>query len=201
VRVQINVLGGLVMKSGLLFCTMLLVLFATPAFADSITLSFTNQGILSGSLTSGVASTASDLAFDGTVLQAGPFATLSLNLGSFTGSLKHGGTFTGGNFELDSDGTVLFVTSLSGTWDKIGKGRYELLGQFSDVGFSGVTDQIFRLSFDDDRICLSQLNGTTTITTVNVSTVPEPGSLTLLGTGILGLAGALRRKVLAAART
>ena len=186
------------MKSFFLTFTVLLALFATPAFADSITLSFTNQGILSGSLTSGVLSTASDLAINGTVLQAGPFATLSFNLGSFTGSLVNGGSFTGGNFELDNDGAVLFVTSFSGTWDKIGKGSYDLLGQFSGEGFTGVTNQMFRLSFDDDSICLSRLNGTTTI---NVSTVPEPGSLTLLGTGVLGLAGALRRKMRAAART
>lgn len=189
------------MKSLFLTFTVMLTLFATPAFADSTTLSFTNHGILSGSLTSGVLSTASDLAFDGTVLQAGPFATLSFNLGSFTGSLVNGGSFTGGNFELDNNGAVLFVTSFSGTWDKIGKGSYDLLGHFSVEGLTGVTNQIFRLSFDDDRICLSQLNGTTTITAVDVSTVPEPGSLTLLGTGVLGLAGALRRKVLAAART
>jgi PEP-CTERM motif len=188
------------MKSIFLACTMLLGSLAAPAFATSVT--FTNNGILSGSLTSGVVSTANDLVIGGTPIEPGPFGTLSLDLGSFIGSLKHGGTLTGGNFELDSDGSVLFVTSFSGTWDKIGKGSYDLMGQFSGVsdgvGFSGVTNQMFRLSFDDDRVCLSQLNGTTTI---NVSTVPEPGTLTFLGTGVLGLAGALRRKVLAAART
>ena len=187
------------MKSIFLACTMLLGSLAAPAFATSIT--FTNNGILSGNLTSGVVSTASDLVIGGTPIEPGPFGTLSFDLGSFVGSLKHGGTFTGGNFELDSDGEVLFVTSFSGTWDKIGKGSYGLMGLFSGVSegvaFSGVTNQMFTLNFDDDRACLSGLNGTATI---NVSTVPEPGSLTFLGTVVLGLADALRRKARAAAR-
>ena len=184
------------MKSRLLLCAALIALFAAPVFADSVSISFTNQGVLSGSLNSGVTSVASDLAFDGTVIEAGPFATLSLNLGSLTGSLKNGGTFTGGTFELDNGSAVLFTTSFSGTWDKVGRGLYDLAGTFSTVfegiRYTGSTNQMFRVSFDDGRACLRGLKGDTNI---SASVVPEPGSLTLLATGLVGLAGVVRRKL------
>jgi len=40
-------------------------------------------------------------------------------------------------------------------------------------------------------------NGSTTISSGdgNISFVPEPGSLTLMGTGVVGLAGMLRSKL------
>ncbi len=65
--------------------------------------------------------------------------------------------------------------------------------RYSTVHYSGVTDQMFKVSFDDERICLKNLQGNTNIT---ATVVPEPSSLALLGTGLVGLAGVVRRKLL-----
>jgi hypothetical protein len=184
------------MKSRLFVCTMLLGLLAVPAFADSISISFTNSGITSGNLSSGIMSVANDLSFDGTVIEPGQFATLDFVLGSFTGTLTNGGAFAGGNFELENAGTVLFESAFSGAWSKVGVGLYDLTGTFSTV-FDGVhyvgsTTQQFSVSFDDDRLFLKDLSGQTNLT---ATVVPEPGTLALLGTGLVTIAGAARKKL------
>lgn len=185
------------MKLRLFVCALLFSCLAVPAFADSISISFTNSGITSGNLTSGITSVANDLSFDGTLIEPGQFATLNFVLGSFTGSFTSGGTFTGGSFELDQAGSVIFQTPFSGTWSSLGNGIYDLAGSFSTVfqgvQYTGTTNQLFSLSFgDDDHWCLTDLSGTTNIT---ATVVPEPGTLVLLGTGLVSIAGAARRKL------
>jgi hypothetical protein len=163
------------MKSRVLVCTMLIGLFALPASADSILVSFTNQGVLSGSsLSSGAMSVASDLAFNGMIIQSGPFATLTFDLGTFTGSLQSGGTFTSGMFALDNGSAVLFQSSFLGTWQMVGNGLYDLVGTistiFEGVQYTGVTNQHFTVSFDDNHIVLKDLQGETSLT---ATVVPE----------------------------
>jgi hypothetical protein len=181
------------MKLRLLICTVLLALFAVPAFADSLT--FTNKGELSLSSSGISANSVIDGVFvDGTQILSGPVGTLQFDTG-----LKHGGSFTGGDFSFALSGSAtIFANNFAGTLTNIGKGLYDLVGTFSGtfdgVAFSGSTNQIFGLSDDDHgNQCFRDLHGTTTVT--GVATVPEPSTLTFLGTGLIALAGAVRRKL------
>jgi hypothetical protein len=188
------------MKLRLLICTVLLALFVVPAFADS--LSFTNEGGLSvGSSGISANSVMTSLSVNGTQILSGNIGTVTFDTGTFTGTLKNGGSFTGGDFSFGLTGSAsIFVNNFTGTLTKIGKGLYDLAGTFSGissgVAFVGSTNQIFSLSSDDhgDDDCWKDLHGETTITS---TAVPEPSTLTFFGTGLIALAGAVRRKLAA----
>ena len=184
------------MKLRLLICTVLLALLAVPAFADS--LSFTNEGGLS--VGSSANSTMTSFSVNGTQILSGNIGTVDFNTGTFTGSLTSGGSFSGGDFSFGLTGSAaVFVNNFTGTLTKIGNGLYDLAGTFSGVSngiaFFGSTNQIFSLSSDDrgDDDCWHDLHGTTTITPS--ASVPEPGTLTFFGTGLIALAGVVRRKL------
>jgi hypothetical protein len=89
----------------------------------------------------------------------------------------------------------LFSSNFSGTWTKISNDLFKLVGTFSGtvdgLHMSGVTTQFFELEREDGRLTFDDVEGKTCL---SASPVPEPGTLTLLGTGLLSLGGLVRRK-------
>jgi PEP-CTERM motif len=176
-----------------------------PVLAFANSMDFANQGGSVTGSTSGL--TFSSPLIGVTGLSGGPVA--GLNLGtvqivtgalSSGGSLANGGTFGAGSITITSNGkdglpsgTLFTSTFSSATWKLIGTlpdGTHEYTLQANLT--NGFTFQTAVTTgkgfFSGDAQLLSGDTNTSSI-------VPEPGTLGLLGTGLLGIGGVLRRKL------
>ena len=187
------------------------LMFPIAVFANSSvgfsnvggTLSGTNSGLsLSGSVLVGVNG------LNGGGLITGDLGTLTLSTGALvSGSLDMGGTFaSGGSFTITGNGTngipngVIFSGMFSGpvTWTLVtladGTHNYTLSGaiQGSLLGknTNGATVQL------TVNTGTGFFGGSVTVASgeTNVQVVPEPGSLGLVGAGLLSFAGLWRRR-------
>jgi hypothetical protein len=196
----------------LLVIALLALALPTVVFAGSVdytnsggTLRGSNEGLtLSGSVLVAVNG------LNGGLITGNDLGSVSFKTGALiSGSLQTGGTFAaGGSFTITGNGAngvpegTIFSGSFSGpvTWTMVtlanGTHNYTLTGSLSGTTASGasVNGVTVQLTVNTGK---GYFNGVTRISSGDTnmsSTVPEPGSLTLMGTGLISLGGMLRRK-------
>jgi hypothetical protein len=182
------------------------------AFAGS-SVDFTNSGGTLSGTNSGLTLTGSTLIAAnglGGGLITGNLGTVSFSTGALsTGTQKMGGTFAaGGTFSITGNGTggipngVIFNGSFTGpvTWTLVtlanGTHNYTLTGSLIGTWYAGgtVNGASVQLTINTGH---AFFNGQTTVSSgdTNFTTVPEPGTLSLLGAGLIAVGGVVRRKV------
>jgi len=183
----------------------ILLALALPVLASADSIDIANSG---GTITGG----ASGLSLSGSTIikygsiVAADLGTLSFSTGAFlTGDAQAGGTLApGGTFTITGSGTngvpsgtIFSGTFTSATWvlqSSSAGNTYVLFGAVEGAGASATTSQI-TITIGTGKGFFNGEIGLGSGDTILTSTVPEPGTLGLLGTGLLAVGGLVRRKL------